>query len=521
MCPANQSSTAHLIAEEDFRVVVQVRAEALLSLAGLVSKLSRDQVDLTRPLLGQLLSQSTQVEELLDTYGARNNQRWRRFRAPVAAIKRFSQVQYEMLHIGHSLEGYCLPEVEGDFPQQTTDATDLVRRILSRACCEILLDADRLGLRPVSPASEEDFVELLPPGRLPNDRSRRKVDSAAEVVTRLATAFLNLAAQADVLSTALKLKAQDYARCVPDPISEESLRSVQHRFHNLQSLYDTFVSDSETECLDPHLPTLRGHISVIFHLLHIGTNLAHYYERHMIGAGNGDGAEGTRFVESEPLLSALMNYCCAFACRFLEHGRRLSQRMLSRYAEVASVDVPIPRYRGFHVRPSTLLAKIVMHYGSDVRLEMDGETYDAGSPLEIFRVNERINAQKRKWLSGEIGQLPLSQWVIKENGDVGKIIHDVLSSLAEQGKLVIYEQPLDTSQIRTRAECPSLMEQIVEEVARLQATGRIDIHADMTVRITGDKRVLDDIRILAQNGYGEDNFGNNIALPKELSYLRR
>ena len=51
--------------------------------------------------------------------------------------------------------------------------------------------------------------------------------------------------------------------------------------------------------------------------------------------------------------------------------------------------------------------------------------------------------------------------------------------------------------------------------------GKIDIISDTTVDFTGDKRVLHDIQILAENGYGEDKFGNNIVLPKELSYLKR
>lgn len=41
-----------------------------------------------------------------------------------------------------------------------------------------------------------------------------------------------------------------------------------------------------------------------------------------------------------------------------------------------------------------------------------------------------------------------------------------------------------------------------------------------TVRFQGDIRVLEDIRTLADSGYGEDKFGNNIVLPKSLSYLK-
>ena len=43
----------------------------------------------------------------------------------------------------------------------------------------------------------------------------------------------------------------------------------------------------------------------------------------------------------------------------------------------------------------------------------------------------------------------------------------------------------------------------------------------MKVTFIGDKRVLNDIKLLAESGYGEDKFGNNVALPDELSYLRR
>lgn len=62
---------------------------------------------------------------------------------------------------------------------------------------------------------------------------------------------------------------------------------------------------------------------------------------------------------------------------------------------------------------------------------------------------------------------------------------------------------------------------MVKEIARLQATGQLDIKTDLNIAFVGDKRVLKDLELLANSGYGEDYFGNNIALPKELAYLRR
>ena len=69
---------------------------------------------------------------------------------------------------------------------------------------------------------------------------------------------------------------------------------------------------------------------------------------------------------------------------------------------IDSVSVPIPIYMGFHVRPATLVMKIVKHYGSEVKMHLDAETYDAASALDIFRANEKISAKKRQLILKEI-----------------------------------------------------------------------------------------------------------------------
>jgi len=77
-----------------------------------------------------------------------------------------------------------------------------------------------------------------------------------------------------------------------------------------------------------------------------------------------------------------------------------SVEMLRRYAVPGRIDVPVPRYRGFHVRPSTLVARIVGHYGSEVVMELEGELYNAGVTLDLFRANEKISAGKAfAWIS--------------------------------------------------------------------------------------------------------------------------
>lgn len=84
----------------------------------------------------------------------------------------------------------------------------------------------------------------------------------------------------------------------------------------------------------------------------------------------------------------------------------------------------------------------------------------------------------------------------------------------------MYEQPLELPERLCKTEGTAL-EKVIGETGRLLAMGKIDIGTEMTAQFVGDKRVLADIRLLAEHGYGEDSFGNNVSLPKQLAYLRR
>ena len=475
---------------------------------------------LTRPLLGELLSHASQIEELLDSYGARNNCRWARFRSLTASIKLFSNVSYELLHIQHALPHYRLLPVQQNFAQSTNEALRFSERILQEATRRLVDEADTLKL-PISDKMPTDdfFIEKLPAGRLPHDLAMRKIEAVSATVSLLATAFLNLAAES---KQALPKKQTDMKAIVCDlagPVSEEKLRSLELRFHNLQSLYDTYVCTTETEGLDKDLPVLRGHISVVLHLLRTSRDIAHYYERHAGPAAQKIAQGRKRLVEPENLLDLLINYSIYFVTQYLTCAELLCRNMLRRYTEIDQIEVLVPQYRGFHVRPSTLISKLVLHYGSEVKMHIGDERYDAGSPLELFRANEKINALKRRSLAEEILRLNLVPSSAKTD-DIAAFIRKVILTLAEHSKLIIYEHPLKIDEKPTQTDA-RLLEQVTDEIARLQVTGKIDIGTNLKAVFVGDKRVLADIKLLADNGYGEDNFGNNIPLPEGLTYLRK
>ncbi len=504
-----------------FGVLMAERSCRLLELARWLAVENSEPVALSGTLLAELLAQASQVEDLLDVYGARDNRQWSRFRSLVAAIKLFAAFGDRLLHVQQVLRTGQLSRVgEEDCAAATAAALRETRQVLVRAAVWIHQQAQRLNLPVLTHPAQRGAAlrEALPAGRLPRDRPLRRVSGAAKTVTCLATAYLSLAAESDLLHRVAAIEPGEYTACIPDPVSEDSLRHLEMRFHSLQSLYDTHVAGTRIEDRNADLPILRSHISLVLHLLETATLLAHYFERHLNTRTGDPSLRRKPVIHPTRLLDLLMRYSIAQARLYLNSGHGLCQALLRRYAEVVRIEAPVPAYRGFHVRPATLIARVARHYGSEVRMELDGESYDASSPMDIFRANEKINAWKRRWLVSAIGDFVLPADVLGA-AQVRTLMLDIVFKLAEQGKIVIYQQPFQLPEELGNEGL--LLEQVTAGIKRLQTTGQLDLHTDLRVIFIGDRRVLSDLRALAESNYGEDRFGNNIALPRELAYLRR
>jgi hypothetical protein len=227
-------------------------------------------------------------------------------------------------------------------------------------------------------------------------------------------------------------------------------------------------------------------------------------------------------VEPGRLLETLLDYSLAFSSRYILRTRNLCHEMLRRYSIQGRISVPVPRYRGFHVRPSTLIAKIVNHYGSPVEMSLDEETYNAGVTLDLFRANEKLNARKRRRIAEEVRRMVADGRMGDPRNDeeLRAEVRRMIQVLFEQDKVVIYERSLPLEDLR-KLEGETVTEFAVRALNQLLALGKIDVETATLVSFAGDRRVLEDIRLLAEHGYGEDDFGNNLPLPEPLSYLRK
>lgn len=511
-----------LVREADFLNVIRGRHSNLLSAGSYIEDTADDFPVLTRPLLALILSETEQLEELLDSYGARYNTKWLVFREIIAVARIISRISYTVLHIQHSLPRYRLRRIRRDIFADTDRAASYLSESLALVMRELMRQARNLGMQShVEIYPDEYYSESLPAGQLPCNRHVRHVDGAEQTLLMVATESLGLTARGSFLHKCDISNPPCYPCYVPDPVSEESLRELEYHFHNLQSLYDTYLLGTDLEKADADLRTLRGHVSIIFHLLQAGTEAVHLYERHILLPPQDFSITSQCELNTEQLLGFLIGYCVAYSSSYLEGMRSLCQEILNKYIETATIEVPVPPYRGFHVRPATLVAKIAHHYGSNVTMELAGHKYDAANTLDLFRANESVNAEKRRRIAEKVNQLP--EIKIAEAGpeECIRAVRRAILALAERNEVVIYEHPLPIQAYPSgNREIQNTRDFIVEAIKRLLALGKIDLESRMQVRFTGDKRVLRDIKLLAENGYGEDRFGNNIPLPPELSYLR-
>lgn len=519
-----QSTT--VVPPELFRAVVAARAAELLQAASHVRSSGSGGACFTRSLLNGILCSATNLEELLDAYGASRNRMWYPFRRLVAAAKLFSAVSYGLQHLLLFLPAYRLLPLEHDFAEETRRAMEGLCSILRRALNALLMEAGEMGI--LGSAGDPDaYVDDLPEGHLEPDRQSHKVASPEQTVASVATTFLNLAEDSAYIHLTQEPGQEEHSDWIPDPVNEARLRELEQRFHSLQSLYDTHILDTNVESLDADLPVLRGQISVIFHLLQIATALTHYCERHILSFRLASGPSTTdphelsvvSVVDHAEVLQLLLGFALAFASRYILSTRGLCHEMLKRYAIQGHIVVPVPRYRGFHVRPSTLVARIVAHYGSEVTMQLEQESYNAGFTLDLFRANEKINAVKRRLLATEV-QRALSEEAPRAGTEVEALVLGAAQRLFSQGKLVLYDRNLTLEGFGLRA-AESTPELVTRALTGMLTMGKIDVEMEIMATFYGDRRVIEDIRLLAENGYGEDDFGNNLPLPAKLQYLRK
>jgi len=342
----------------------------------------------TKKLFSKLIGASQVLEDFLDFHGAKNNKEWYLYRELSAAVRHLSLGGYSQKHILNRLLCYDL-SVDSAFERDGWVTLDFLTRSLIKIAPVILDEAKRLGI----PIPEDGFDGSEFPGIVTGTNLEYNIDDEEKTqpkkhIVKIASEFLNISNHFDQYTFFEPFGMQRIHSLVPEVINEVEVRRYEMLVHNLQSSFDTYVIHGGYVHGQRRLKMLRSHFSVVFHLLQSMGRFLHFYERHLHEAGYRDIYKKVRnqlsfLVDPETLLDRTINYGFFWVCHFLSNGREIAQAVLNENIERDVIQVGVPVPRGFHSRPSLLVAKIVQHYGGKVELCAGEGRFDASSVLDI------------------------------------------------------------------------------------------------------------------------------------------
>jgi phosphotransferase system HPr-like phosphotransfer protein len=371
-----------------------------------ISEFEHPQHYFTKKLYSKMTSSSQLLEDFLDFHGAKNSCEWYLYREYAAAVRHLTTAAYSQMHISNRIAFYLLSDTE-EFEKEGAAALNFLNETLIKMAPVILDEAKRLNI----PLPEEKFTPGDFPGistgeMLPFDIDDENKDQQKEHIVYIASEFLNISKKFDEISFYEPYSPEELRNMVPRKVNEVEMRRFEMLVHNLQSAFDTYVIHGGYRFGNRKLKQIRGHFSVVFHLLQVVGRLLHFYERHLHDAGYKNiykkvNDKLSSLIDPQRLLDRTINYAVYYVCHYMSTGKELAREILNENIERSSITVGIPQKLGFHSRPSLLVAKIVQYYGGQVELCVDSDRFDASSVLDI------------QWAGGKIQKENIQQVVFE------------------------------------------------------------------------------------------------------------
>lgn len=356
----------------------------------------------TKKLYSKLITTSHILEDFLDFHGAKKNKEWIFYRELSATIRHLSLACYSQSHILNRLNFYSFEENWYEtFKLETFDTLKIIQDSIRLAVPVILDEARRLNIN----IPDKGYN----PGYFPGISSVQQLDHniddfnardlQKENLTRIASEFLEVVKEFDQFAFYERYDLKKIYELVPDKINEVIVRKYEMLVHNIQSSFDSYVVNTKSSPENYILEQLRSHFSIAYHMLQVTGRLLHFYERHLYDIGFKDVYKNVSvslsdLIDPDVLLDRAVNFCLFYSWKFLSSGKNLASKILNENMETSVIDVSIPMDRGFHSRPSLLVAKIVQHYGGEVTMLVNDDIFDAASVLDIQWAGGKINKEK-------------------------------------------------------------------------------------------------------------------------------
>ncbi len=391
-----------LTCDISFKEKVNIFSFEYLKCILFINNIESDDYLFTKKLYSKLITTSHILEDFLDFHGAKKNKEWVFYRELSASIRHLSLACYSQRHVLNRFKFYRLENDHQEmFKLEALDTLRIIQDSLKLAGPVILEEAKRLDITIPNTGYDLSYF----PGISSSQHLDHNIDDfnakdqQKENLTRIASEFLEVIKDFEQFSFYERYDLKEINKLVPGKINEVIIRNYEMRIHNIQSSFDSYVVNTESSSENIILDELRSHFSIVFHILQVMGRLLHFYERHLYDVGFKDVYKGVSFALSElidrdVLLDRAVNFCLFYAAKFLSSGKEVAFRIINDNMERSIVRVGIPKDRGFHSRPSLLVAKIVQHYGGEVQLQVGEDFFDASSVLDIQWAGGKIKKEE-------------------------------------------------------------------------------------------------------------------------------
>jgi len=367
-----------------------------------VSELDDDDYIFTKKIYSKLITSSHILEDFLDFHGAKKNKEWVLYREMSATIQHLSLACYSQRHILNRFKYYSFEDNNHEtFKLEAFDTLKILQQSIKLAAPVVLEEARRLKINiPTTTYDLSYFPGISSVQQLDhNIDDFNAKDQQKENLTRIASEFLEIVKDFDQFAFYERYDLKKIKELVPGQINEVIVRRYEMLIHNIQSSFDSYVVNTKTSSENFKLEQLRSHFSIVFNMLQVTGRLLHYYERHLHDIGFKDvyknvGVSLSEFIDPDVLLDRAVNFGLFYAWKFLSTGKALASRILNENMETGVIEVGIPKERGFHSRPSLLVAKIVQHYGGEVNMLVNSDIFDAASVLDIQWAGGKIKKEE-------------------------------------------------------------------------------------------------------------------------------
>lgn len=378
--------SVHIIREEEFVSLAEKAAGSMLTIAAYF--LDKKTKKPGKRFYVTCVKESQELEDFLDDYGARNNKTWFYFRELVASIRNLSSTAYMVSHMLSRVSFYSLnPASTEAFIDDASSVLTFLNQTITTLYEHVTAEAASLGLKAKAGAMDENnYDENIVVQVLPHNINDEAGADIQEKVARVASELIAAHGKSQAMMFEKKLSPRNLeSSIVPGKINEETLRDVEASVHNAQSIYDTYIQKTPFEAENPKLAPLRGHISVALHLLGVAKELSHFLERHEGGVRRElNRKKISKGIQRKKLLEIIVNFALYYYTMFINDGNALANEIQNSVTVVETVTVSVPDGLGFHLRPSTLVAKVANHYGAKMALIVSGKEFDATSVIDIM-----------------------------------------------------------------------------------------------------------------------------------------